>query len=186
LTNDLPNHVAGLVDQMAWADAYIWTTVLASPVAVSDARLLTTFHHIHNVQHLFWQAWNHEPFAFRDATDFPTAPDLAEWARDAHLKVRTFLAGLEPAALEREFREPWTDQFEARFPRPAPPHTLAESVVQVVLHTAHHRGQACTRLRELGCQPPTVDFIVWLWAGKPAPDWACLDIASGVAESQQT
>lgn len=186
MTNDLRDHLAGLVDQMAWADAYIWTTVLASPVAVSDARLLTTFHHIHNVQHLFRQAWSNERIVFRDASDVPTAAGLAEWARDAHLKIQGFLAALDPAALGREFREPWTDQFEARFPRPATPHTLAESVVQVVLHTAHHRGQACTRLRELGCQPPTVDFLVWLWAGKPAPDWACLDPRSGPAEFQQT
>jgi uncharacterized damage-inducible protein DinB len=183
---DSRDHLAGLVQQMAWADAFIWTTVLASPVAAGDARLLTTFHHIHYVQQLFRQAWNHERIDLRDRTDFSTATDLAASARDAHLKIQTFLERLEPAALDSEFREPWTGQFEARFPRPAAPHTLGESVLQVVLHTAHHRGQACTRLRELGCQPPTVDFIVWLWAGRPAPDWACIDVGSGAAESQQT
>jgi uncharacterized damage-inducible protein DinB len=183
---DSGNHLAGLVHQMAWADAYIWANVLASPAAAGDARLLTTFHHIHSVQHLFRQAWNHEPLEFRDQTDFATATALAEWARDAHLEIDAFLTSVEPAALAREFREPWTGQFEARFPRPAAPHTLGESVVQVVLHTAHHRGQACTRLRELGCQPPTVDFIVWLWAGKPAPDWAGLEDPARARQPQHT
>jgi uncharacterized damage-inducible protein DinB len=183
---DFRDHLEGLVHQMAWADAYIWTSVLASPVAASDSRLLTTFHHIHFVQHFFRQAWNSEPLELSERTDFSTATALAEWARDAHEKIEGFLNSVEPAALDDEFREPWTGQFEARFPRPAAPHTLGESVAQVVLHTAHHRGQACTRLRELGCQPPTVDFIVWLWAGKPAPDWSCLDHPPAAAEPRQT
>jgi uncharacterized damage-inducible protein DinB len=186
LTTDFRNHLAGLVHQMAWADAYIWASVLASPGAGSDARLLTTFHHIHLVQHLFRQAWSNESIALRDRSDFSTATAVAEWGRDAHLKIEAFLTGADAAALDGEFREPWTGQFEARFPRPAAPHTLGESVVQVVLHTTHHRGQACTRLRELGCPPPTVDFIVWLWAGKPAPDWACIDQPLGAGESQRT
>jgi uncharacterized damage-inducible protein DinB len=160
---------------MAWADAYLWTSVLAAPNAATDPRLLKTFHHIHSIQHLFRQVWTSEPMVLREQTAFATATALAEWGREAHHKIATFLQHVDVAALEGEFREPWTDQFEARFPRPAVPHTLGESVVQVVLHTAHHRGQACTRMRELGYQPPTVDFIVWLWAGKPAADWLCID-----------
>ena len=124
--------------------------------------------------------------SFLQRPDFATAAELAEWARDAQLKTQAVLEALDAPALDREFREPWTDQFEARFPHPAAPHTLGESVVQVVLHTAHHRGQACIRLRDLGCQPPTVDFIVWLWAGKPPADWACLGVRSGAGESLQT
>jgi uncharacterized damage-inducible protein DinB len=172
---DSRNYLAGLVHQMAWADAYIWTSVLASPIAASDSRLLTTFHHLHFVQHLFRRAWNNEPLELPERTVFSTATALAEWGRDAHLTIDAFFDSTETAALDAQFREPWTGQFEARFPGPAAPHSLGESIVQVALHTGHHRGQACTRLRELGGQPPTVDFIVWLWAGKPAPDWACLD-----------
>jgi uncharacterized damage-inducible protein DinB len=171
---------------MAWADAYIWTIVLAAPAAASDDHLRRTFHHIHFVQHFFRQAWANEPLERNEGTDFPTARALAEYGRDGNLKIAAFLNSTEPAAFDAEFREPWTAQFEARFPRPAAPHTLGESVVQVVLHTAHHRGQACTRLRELGCPPPTVDFIVWLWAGKPAPDWACIDHPHQSGQLQQT
>jgi uncharacterized damage-inducible protein DinB len=186
LTVTYRDHLAGLMQQMAWADAYIWTTVLASPVAAGDARLLATFHHLHLTQHLFRQAWTSEPIHIRDRTEFSTAADLAEFGRDANLKTQSFIKSMEPAAFDDEFREPWTGQFEARFRRPAAPHTLGESVVQVAMHTAHHRGQACTRLRDLGCQPPTVDFIVWLWAGKPAPDWACLDLQHQSGAPRQT
>jgi uncharacterized damage-inducible protein DinB len=183
---DSQHYLTGLVQQMAWADAYIWSRVLASPTAATDARLLNTFHHIHFIQHFFRQAWNSEPGELTASTDFPTAAALARYGRDANLKIQRFLDSTQPAALEAQFREPWTDQFEARFPRPAAPHTLAESIVQVVLHTAHHRGQACVRLRELGCQPPTVDFIVWLWAGKPAPDWSCIDDPQQAGQFQET
>lgn len=175
MTMEYRNHLAGLVQQMAWADAYIWTSVLATPTAAVDARLLATFYHIHSVQHLFRQAWNAESIELRDPAHFATAAALAAWGREASQRIDTFLEQVDPLTLDGEFREPWTTQFEARFPRPAAAHSLGESVVQVVLHTAHHRGQACTRLRELGYQPPTVDFIVWLWAGKPAADWLCLD-----------
>ena len=45
------------------------------------------------------------------------------------------------------------------------------SVWNVVLHTQHHRGQISARLREVGGEPPTVDFIVWLWTGRPGAAW---------------
>jgi uncharacterized damage-inducible protein DinB len=38
-------------------------------------------------------------------------------------------------------------------------------------HTAYHRGQVNTRLRELGGDPPLVDFIAWIWMGKPGAEW---------------
>jgi len=41
-------------------------------------------------------------------------------------------------------------------------------VLQVFLHTQHHRGQVCMRMREVGVVPPTIDFILWLWAGRPS------------------
>ena len=46
-----------------------------------------------------------------------------------------------------------------------------ETMLQVVSHGTHHRGQISTRLRELGVEPPLVDFIAWCWFGKPEADW---------------
>jgi uncharacterized damage-inducible protein DinB len=39
------------------------------------------------------------------------------------------------------------------------------------MHSHYHRGQNATRLRELGGTPPTTDYIVWLWKGRPQPAW---------------
>ena len=42
---------------MAWADSAVWSAVLASPQAESDSKIADTLHHIHQVQHIFVQAW---------------------------------------------------------------------------------------------------------------------------------
>jgi uncharacterized damage-inducible protein DinB len=44
--------------------------------------------------------------------------------------------------------------------------------MQVVLHSTHHRGQIVARVRELGGNPPLVDYIGWIWLGKPAAAWS--------------
>jgi uncharacterized damage-inducible protein DinB len=48
---------------------------------------------------------------------------------------------------------------------------IADTLWQVVLHTAHHRGQVSTRLREVGCDAPLLEYFVWVWQGKPAARW---------------
>jgi len=155
---------------MAWADASVWKAVLASPQAARDARIGDTLHHIHMVQHIFLQGWTGAPFKVRERGEFAVLTDLAAWGRDAHRDTLAFLEGVSADDLDREFRVPWAAHFEQRSKQLAGVHTVAESVLQVVLHTQHHRGQVCSRLREVGGEPPTVDFIVWLWAGRPAAD----------------
>ena len=38
-------------------------------------------------------------------------------------------------------------------------------------HSTYHRGQINTRFRELGGEPAMVDFIAWVWLGKPKSEW---------------
>ena len=49
--------------------------------------------------------------------------------------------------------------------------TLGETALQVPLHTIYHRGQVNARIRALGGEPPLVDYIAWIWLGRPAPEW---------------
>ena len=51
------------------------------------------------------------------------------------------------------------------------PATLEETMLQVASHSTYHRGQINTRFRERGGDPPSVDFIIWVWLGKPKADW---------------
>jgi len=46
-----------------------------------------------------------------------------------------------------------------------------EALVQVAMHTQHHRGQCMTRLKDFGGEPKNVDWIIWLWKQKPSARW---------------
>lgn len=86
------------------------------------------------------------------------------------MEAATYGASLDTAALDRLVEFPWNEQLVEQWGEVGPV-TLGESVLQVALHSTHHRGQAATRLRELGGEPQLVDFVAWLWQGKPAPKW---------------
>jgi len=49
---------------------------------------------------------------------------------------------------------------------------LVETMLHVVNHATYHRGQVNARLREVGGTPPLVDYIAWIWFGRPAPNWS--------------
>ena len=153
---------------MAWADSTVWNAVVASPQAAGDAKIADTLHHIHLVQHIFLQAWTHAQFAVRERKEFATLEDINAWGREARRGVLSFVEQVSDGELAQETRMPWATFFEQQAKQPAGVHTLGESVLQVFLHTQHHRGQVCMRMREVGVAPPTIDFILWLWAGRPS------------------
>ena len=163
-------HLTELVRHMTWADEMVWKAVVASPQATSDPKIGDTLYHIHVVQHVFQQAWTGAPFSVRERGEFPTVSEIIAWGRDAHRGAVNFVETASAEALDRPFRMPWASHFEERSKQPAGVHSLGESVLQAVMHTQHHRGQVCARLREVGGEPPTVDFIVWLWAGRPSSE----------------
>ena len=66
---------------------------------------------------------------------------------------------------------PWAKQIEAQLGRPPAISTLADTCFQVASHSTYHRGQVNARLRELGAEPPLVDYIAWIWFGRPTPSW---------------
>jgi uncharacterized damage-inducible protein DinB len=66
---------------------------------------------------------------------------------------------------------PWAERATQRFGCAPEVTSVGETFLQVVLHSQHHRGQICTRLRECGVEPPLVDYIAWLWTARPGPSW---------------
>jgi uncharacterized damage-inducible protein DinB len=77
---------------------------------------------------------------------------------------------VDDRTLTGQVRFPWADELEKWFGE-ARPAAVDETMLQVAMHTAHHRGQLCTMIRELGGKPPMVDFVAWIWMGKPEPTW---------------
>ena len=94
----------------------------------------------------------------------PSFDELKSRARASHAGLRDFAAALTPEGLARTVRIPW-------FPDPPCVITVAEALVQVAMHTQHHRGQLMTRLKDFGGEPKNVDWIIWLWKQKPQARW---------------
>lgn len=168
------NTYLDLLAHMEWADALIWTSVLGSDAARDDADIRTRMHHFHVTQWAYLQAWRGEPLNVPDLSTFESLRAVAAWGRRYHLELPAYTAHVPDAALHEPFDFPWTAEIEKHFGTVRPV-TLAESMLQIVLHTTHHRGQVALRLRERGVVPPTVDYLVWVWMGRPAPSWAALE-----------
>jgi uncharacterized damage-inducible protein DinB len=156
---------------MEWADATVWNAVPAD--SPPDVRLRQLLSHVHVVQRAFLQIWTGKRLedAFRSAEDFSTLSDLREWARPYYAEAHAFVAQCGPDALAREHVIPWGAELARAYNREPGPTTLGDTCFQVVSHTTYHRGQVNVRLRELGVVPPLVDYIAWLWLGRPVAEW---------------
>jgi len=94
----------------------------------------------------------------------PSFGMLKDWTRDNHAQLKLFVEGLDEATSQREVRIPW-------FPEPPCVVSLTEALVQVAMHTQHHRGQAMTRVKQIGGKPVNVDYLIWLWKNRPEARW---------------
>lgn len=155
---------------MAWADANVWEALPNPTASNPDDRLRMLLLHIHTVQHAFLQVWTNQPVTFRKAEDFPNLAALHAWAFPYYAAVETFFDGLDEHRLAEPITMPWVKHFEQRLGRGAAMPTLADTMFQVTSHSTHHRGQVNARLHELGVDPPLVDYIAWVWAGRGGAD----------------
>jgi uncharacterized damage-inducible protein DinB len=162
--------LADLFRHMEWADALTWKSVLASEGARTDAKLRERLYHLHVVQRAFLRMWRGEP---RESPYpvFEDAPSLMRWGRAYYGEAASHLASLGDAGLSGPLRDPRAGVIEQRIGRPPREATIGESALQVVLHTNYHRGQINALLREVGGEPSTVDYIAWVWLGRPVAQW---------------
>ncbi len=159
-----------LLTHMEWADALAWRAVRHLPQALTDERLKYLFHHVHLVQSVYLQAWRGDPFHATELSSYADLAAIEAWARPYYRDALAFAHAVDESKLNEPMEFPWTSLIIEKFGvvRPA---TLGESAWQVLSHSAYHRGQIATRIREIGGEPPLVDFLVWVWGGKPAPEW---------------
>jgi uncharacterized damage-inducible protein DinB len=64
--------------------------------------------------------------------------------------TETVLRGLTAESVARETRAPWD---------PGVRFTLDRAFLHFITHEAHHRGQLCLLIRQLGGEPPAVDLL---------------------------
>jgi uncharacterized damage-inducible protein DinB len=162
--------VMQLFHHMEWADSVIWSSVEATEAARQDPVVMERLHHVHLVQRIYLQMWLRKPDRGRELASFEGLSALHDWAQDYYRELRTFLGTLNDTTLGAPVEFPWADELVKWFGEVRPA-TIHETMIQVAMHTSHHRGQLCTMVRQLGGTPPLVDFIGWIWMGKPEPSW---------------
>ncbi|MDA8018965.1 MAG: hypothetical protein MPN21_16105 [Thermoanaerobaculia bacterium] len=161
-----------LLQHCEWADSALWRAVVAADVA--DEKTVGWLHHVHLVQHAFFTVWSGGPLDLEHLPKPEDHEDLASmmrWAQDCHRELQEYLVECDEVDLGRELTLPWAARMEAEWHHPLQPVTLQQSMHQVVLHSAHHRAQVSSRLRSLSFAPPPIDYIIWLWRDRPAPEW---------------
>ena len=157
-----------LLSHAEWADALVWKAALSS--GQEDDELRAKLHHLHLVQWAYLHIWRAEQVRPRELSTFPTLAGIRGGAREYYRELPSYLGALSDPDLGSEVRIPWADRLVQRFGR-ARPTTLAESVLQVALHSSYHRGQVVRRLRELAVEAPLSDFLAWIWLDRPEADW---------------
>jgi uncharacterized damage-inducible protein DinB len=161
--------ILDLLAHMEWADGEVWRAVLACEAAAGDPRIGDRLRHLHAVQQAFLAVWRNEPVTFPDLAAFPDLRAVRDWSRPYYADARAFLQGLAPGALAAPVVMPWAAELARQLGRDPGTPTLGETAFQVSSHSTYHRGQVNARLRELGGEPPLVDYIAWIWFERPAP-----------------
>lgn len=160
------NNPALLLKHMLWADGEVWNKILELPDAQNDKRIKDLLYHLHQVQYAFYFLWNELPIEIPKPEEFPDLKSIAKWGFEYQQKLNQFLLSENAIDKEKIVQIPWSVFFERKTKQKVVPATLEETMLQVASHSTYHRGQINTRFRELGGEPASVDFIVWVWMGK--------------------
>lgn len=151
-----------LLGHERWADEVMLAALAEVAGAWEDNVLRVKAHHIHAVQLFYSRLLAGKDLEFDSLDDEPPSLD-AHRASVAtyHEQMAAWASTLAEEALEGEVLIPVEEVGNPR-------NRLHESLTQIVMHNQYHRGQLAMRLRELGHTPPTTDYIVWVWRGRPA------------------
>lgn len=161
-----------LLRHMEWADALMWRAVLTlPPEAQANPELKLWLHHIHLVQRIFLAMWKDAPMtSYNTPDDFPDLVTLAAWARPAYAEAVALVGTMDEPTLDGPQHVAHAERM-ARDGQRFTPATRGETMVQVAMHTTHHRGQIAMRVRALGGEPALMDYVAWVWRGKPEAQW---------------
>lgn len=140
---------------------------------MDDARLRELLLHTHTVQHAFLTIWTRGDIqtVLKESESFSTLRDVRDWARTCYARADAVVGAASEEDLGTAVVLPWAAQVTEYLGYEPAQTSLAETVLQVTSHSIYHRGQINARLRELGVPPPPVDYIAWLWGGRPAAAW---------------
>ncbi|MBI3403481.1 MAG: DinB family protein [Acidobacteria bacterium] len=152
-----------LFEHQAYADAAMLNAIRRHEAAARDEPLRTLLHHT-LLAHRFWLHLSQGlPFVPEDESKVPESLDtIATRYRDTQARERQWLAEIQDSDLNRLLESPF---FEGKR------YTVRDGLLQVCLHSQGHRSQCASKLRALGGEPPSLDYVLWIKDGRPAPAW---------------
>jgi uncharacterized damage-inducible protein DinB len=123
------------------------------PLGNSFPSLRDTLTHLVAVEWLWLERWRgRSPRTLLAPAEFPTLAALSERWQAVEREMREYLAGLSEEALECPLTcvstrgQAWT-------------YPLWRMILHLLQHQSYHRGQVTALFRQLGVQPPKVDFL---------------------------
>lgn len=152
-----------LIAHSEWANAVFFKAWGKSP-ARDHEEMRTRVGHIVGVQNAFLSLFREEVPGGPPGGSPPSFDELRIRAETSHAELDKFTATLDSTVLSKTIHVPW-------FPDPPCVITVSQALVQVAMHTQHHRGQCMTRLKDFGGEAKNVDWIIWLWQQKPKARW---------------
>ncbi len=166
MTDDL----ASMLDYNRWADAKLLDACRAIPpdrygaeIAPGWASLRSTIAHIAGGTDLWTRRFLGMPAdAFVPEAELSTPDDAARLLASAHDGLDRFLAGCSAEGLAAPLTYRNIRGQVLTLP-------LWAALRHVVNHETYHRGQAATKLRRLGFEPPVTDLSLWAAERTPQP-----------------
>ena len=123
------------------------------PLGNSFPSVRDTLTHLLAVEWLWLERWRgRAPRTLLAPEEFPTLAALSQRWQAVEREMREYLAGLSEEALECPLTcvstrgQTWT-------------YPLWRMILHLIQHQSYHRGQVTALFRQLGVQPPKVDFL---------------------------
>ncbi len=157
------DHLKDLVGHLRWADAVAWHALGKHPAVFEAADVPERLDHSAMTALYFAKLLRGDAIT-APPQGVPPVDEIRAKTRRAGEELAAWLATATEADLARRITVPW-------FHNPPCEISAADALLQAVLHTQHHRAQTMTRLKQLGGEAKNVDYIIWLWRGKPEARW---------------
>ncbi len=151
--NELFAHNYWARDRQLQACAALSSEQFVRPLGNSFPSVRDTLVHLLAVEWLWLGRWRgRSPRLLLSPDAFPTLAAVRERWGEVELEMKQYLATLAEETLEQEITctstrgNTWT-------------YALWRMIVHLLEHETYHRGQVTTLLRQLGFEPPKVDFL---------------------------
>jgi uncharacterized damage-inducible protein DinB len=153
-----------LAHYQSWADAQFFSRWKQLEDARTNQSILKLSNHMVLVQKLFLDALEQNESAMPEKDKaLPSVSEMETICRSNQQRLLAFLNGIPEETLSKPVSLPWF--------RSESTLTVADAVLQIFLHTQHHRAQVLQMLSPYAEKSMVIDYIAWIYKGKPAPAW---------------